>query len=188
MADGPRIAQCCPTSSPKPRGTRGSRCPSTSPLCATASTWRFRSPTKGAACRPSGCSTPRDRNVPESSVSLATTWPRSTYAPKGLPRSFRVASAPPRHARRACATNPIQVRVRHEFDRPRAASVSQPESQPNAPRPDAPTKAVPDVHIDRKGRLSVKTADLATSDAFRNQLGDMVELAKTHPPKVAPSR
>ena len=62
--------------------------------------------------------------------------------------------------------------------------MSQPESQS-----DAPTKTVPEpppVHIDRKGRLSVKTADLATSDAFRAQLGGMVKLAKTHPPK-APS-
>ena len=59
---------------------------------------------------------------------------------------------------------------------------------------DAPTKTMPEpppvhidrppVHIDRKGRLSVKTADLATSDAFRAQLGGMVKLAKTHPPKA----
>ncbi len=60
--------------------------------------------------------------------------------------------------------------------------MSQPERQP-----DAPTKAVPEpppVHIDRKGRLSVKTGDLANSDAFRTQLGGMVKLAKTHPPKA----
>ena len=68
--------------------------------------------------------------------------------------------------------------------------MSQPESQPTAPGPDAPAKPVPElppVHIDSKGRLSVKTADLVTSDAFRTQLGGMVELAKTHPPKGTPS-
>ena len=65
--------------------------------------------------------------------------------------------------------------------------MSQPKSQPNAPGADAPSRAVPKVHIDSKGRLSVKTADLATSDAFRSQLGGMVKLAKTHPPTVAPS-
>ena len=110
--------------------------------------------------------------------------------PKGLPRSFCLASISPRHAHRACATNPIQVRVRYEFHRPRATSVSQPERQPAGPVPDGSSKPVPKpppVHIDSKGRLSVKTADLATSDAFRTQLGRMVELAKTHPPKVGPS-
>lgn len=56
--------------------------------------------------------------------------------------------------------------------------MSQPDRQPKAP-----TKAVPDVHIDKKGRLSVKTHELASSDAFRTQLGEMVQLAKTHPPK-----
>ena len=68
--------------------------------------------------------------------------------------------------------------------------MSQPERQPAAPVPDGSSKPVPKpppVHIDSKGRLSVKTADLATSDAFRTQLGRMVELAKTHPPKVGPS-
>ena len=65
--------------------------------------------------------------------------------------------------------------------------MSQTDSQPNAPAGDAPNKDVPDVHIDGKGRLSVKTADLASSDAFRTQLGGMVELAKRYPPKVAPS-
>ena len=65
--------------------------------------------------------------------------------------------------------------------------MSQPDRQPNAPAADAPSKAVPEVHIDGKGRLSVKTADLATSDAFRTQLGDMVKLPSTHRPKAAPS-
>ena len=54
----------------------------------------------------------------------------------------------------------------------------------NAPAADAQTKLVPDVHIDRKGRLSVNPGDLANSDAFRTQLGGMVKLAKTHPPKT----
>ena len=65
--------------------------------------------------------------------------------------------------------------------------MSQPESERSAPGADAPRKTLPKVHIDSKGRLSVKTADLVTSDAFRTQLGGMVRLAKTHPPKVAPS-
>lgn len=62
--------------------------------------------------------------------------------------------------------------------------MSKPESQPNAPRTDAPTNAVPEgppVYIDSKGRLSVKTVELAASETFRTQLGGMVELAKTHP-------
>ena len=65
--------------------------------------------------------------------------------------------------------------------------MSKPESQPSAPRADAPIKTVPEgppVYIDRKGRLSVKTVDLAASETFRAQLGGMVELAKTHPPKA----
>ena len=65
--------------------------------------------------------------------------------------------------------------------------MSRPESERSAPGSDAPSRAVPKVHIDSKGRLSVKTDDLAASDAFRTQLGGMVKLAKTHPPKGAPA-
>lgn len=63
--------------------------------------------------------------------------------------------------------------------------MSQLEGQSNTPGLDASAKAVPDVRIDRKDRLSVKPADLATSRAFRTRLGGMVKLAKTHPPKPA---
>lgn len=43
------------------------------------------------------------------------------------------------------------------------------------------------VRIDRKGRLSVDVAELAASKTFRTELSEMVELAKTHPPKTATS-
>ena len=42
---------------------------------------------------------------------------------------------------------------------------------------------LPPVHIDRKGRLSVKTSDLVESEAFRARLSDMAKLADSHPPK-----
>lgn len=62
-----------------------------------------------------------------------------------------------------------------------ATSVS--EHQPNTPSPPRTAPKPPPVQIDSKGRLSVKTHDLASSEAFRTRLGGMVELAKTHPPK-----
>lgn len=41
--------------------------------------------------------------------------------------------------------------------------------------------------MDDKGRLSVKLDELAASKTFRDQLADMAELAKTHPPKAGTS-
>ena len=54
-------------------------------------------------------------------------------------------------------------------------------------RPDKAISEKARVHIDSKGRLSVDVAELAASKTFRTELGAMVELAKTHPPKTATS-
>lgn len=58
--------------------------------------------------------------------------------------------------------------------------MSESESQRNAQKAPEPPK----VHIDRKGRLSVKTSDLAKSEVFRARLSDMAKLADTLPPKT----
>ncbi|MDD9996224.1 MAG: hypothetical protein OXQ89_00620 [Rhodospirillaceae bacterium] len=59
------------------------------------------------------------------------------------------------------------------------------ENRSSSRRPiDAIIEKAP-VHIDSKGRLSVDVLDLAASKTFRTELGAMVELAKTHPPKTA---
>lgn len=61
--------------------------------------------------------------------------------------------------------------------------MSEPESQPNTQSAPQSAPKLPPVHIDRKGRLSVKTRDLAASEAFRARLNGMVKLAGKHPPK-----
>lgn len=73
--------------------------------------------------------------------------------------------------------------------------MGKPANQHEAPQANAstgtpPTEApyLPAVHVDSKGRLSVKAADLAASKAFRDQLDAMVELAKTHPPQKPNSK
>ena len=58
--------------------------------------------------------------------------------------------------------------------------MSEPKSQRNAQEAPEP----PEVHIDRKGRLSVKTSDLAKSEVFRARLSDIAKLADIPPPKT----
>ena len=54
-------------------------------------------------------------------------------------------------------------------------------------RPDDATIERAQVRIDSKGRLSVDVVELAASRTFRAELGEMVELARTHPPKTGSS-
>ena len=61
--------------------------------------------------------------------------------------------------------------------------MSEPESQPDTQSAPQSAPKLPPVHIDRKGRLSVKASDLAASEAFRTRLSDMAKLADSHPPK-----
>ena len=74
--------------------------------------------------------------------------------------------------------------MRHGYVRPRVISVSEPERQTKTALSSSHKVLKPThVNIDRKGRLSVKTNDLASSEAFRTRLDGMVKLANTHPPK-----
>ena len=72
-------------------------------------------------------------------------------------------------------------------NRPRHYQVTDSNDRSRTNRPDAATIERARVRIDSKGRLSVDVFELAASKAFRKELGKMVELAKTHPPKTATS-
>ena len=68
---------------------------------------------------------------------------------------------------------------------PSGARVADTDNRSPSKRPDNEIIEKVPVHIDSKGRLSVDVLDLAASKAFRTELGALVELAETHPPKTA---
>ena len=70
---------------------------------------------------------------------------------------------------------------------PGSARVTDFDNRSPSKRPDDTIIEKAPVHIDSMGRLSVSVSDLAASKSFRTELGAMVELAKTHPPKTATS-
>ena len=72
--------------------------------------------------------------------------------------------------------------------RPRCYEVTDSDDRSHTSRPndDAIIERA-QVRIDNKGRLSVDVVELAASKTFRTELGAMVELARTHPPKTATS-
>lgn len=94
----------------------------------------------------------------------------------------------PARSTRICPHVPIEVCIiSTEQSRLERYEMTDSNNRSRKSRPDGATIERARVHIDSKGRLSVDVAELAASKTFRTELGAMVELAKTHPPKTATS-
>lgn len=106
--------------------------------------------------------------------------PGSSATPAGVVPAGRDADETQALRERISALCAASVRIGASLD-------LETDDRSHASRSDDATIERAKVRIDRKGRLSVDVVELAASKTFRTELSEMVELARTHPPKTSTS-